>query len=761
MLTPPICGKLLSQQMLQNGSFEIKDNVPNKINGDNTGAEVTRCVSFWWEYYSAPYPKFDSLNLPVSGPDWYQPTEATADYFHEDADSIDGCSVPNNKFTTPSNKQRPTSWESDNSQKAYTGINNRRRFINGVQDDNYGGTKNEYIQKKLENPLAPGNSYAVKFRVSRARKVDYDTTYMNFALYQLAAYFSSDSVDVFKDDILPIDIDEGHEYLARRIENEPFWKTGGYRGDRWIEITDYIQVDRDDDSLRYITIGNFQYTWDSDNVFHPTLGISQWDVVEIYYFIDSVHVYPEEYDCACGQWEGPDDIYGTHKLHYFPKPKEKDDPDCCYDVYISVEDHHRVCDVDQVKIYKTGGVTPEIDTNITLQPGDYKYLGVICYDTSDHGNTVWPYAKLYNNYQYQCEIGSEFEMRCKCGCEDGQSELYGVQVELEETTIPGSDECCWNLILKYDGDECDKYTNKVFVEIDTSDALIADNPDDDWGMAPDADGYYFAGDENSLQPGDSIFIGSICTGRLPYYIPFEIKFFEPGEQTPCPNTYSDSLFCDPCDTVTDCCEDIWVEWGPNLGYPWCCHMLNFHQYNNCCDIYGYNVFQWNCSSYDSLYRASSLSPMNISMFPTEVCPVVCNSEPVLKIKVEFLDSLGQVICYIESEYEEPCDEVAGKAGFAGRYGESPSAHLFVSGIRCIPNPAGDEATVSFDISRDADLMISMYDMNGAEISEIFSGRASEGENSMKFGTSKFESGRYLIRLMVGRYTYSIPLTIIH
>jgi flagellar hook assembly protein FlgD len=63
-----------------------------------------------------------------------------------------------------------------------------------------------------------------------------------------------------------------------------------------------------------------------------------------------------------------------------------------------------------------------------------------------------------------------------------------------------------------------------------------------------------------------------------------------------------------------------------------------------------------------------------------------------------------------------------------------------------PNPFNPTVTVEYTLRRSGLVEIQVYDAAGKLISEIFSGRQSEGKNVARWEAAAYPSGVYLIRV---------------
>ena len=69
-------------------------------------------------------------------------------------------------------------------------------------------------------------------------------------------------------------------------------------------------------------------------------------------------------------------------------------------------------------------------------------------------------------------------------------------------------------------------------------------------------------------------------------------------------------------------------------------------------------------------------------------------------------------------------------------------------LTLFPNPAGDEVTVSWHISKPEDAIIEVYNNLGQLIHSAFKERSYAGRNEITISTSTFPSGIYHLRFSV-------------
>ncbi|MEE1507547.1 MAG: T9SS type A sorting domain-containing protein, partial [Candidatus Neomarinimicrobiota bacterium] len=63
-----------------------------------------------------------------------------------------------------------------------------------------------------------------------------------------------------------------------------------------------------------------------------------------------------------------------------------------------------------------------------------------------------------------------------------------------------------------------------------------------------------------------------------------------------------------------------------------------------------------------------------------------------------------------------------------------------------PNPFNPLTTISFNLSEDADVQLSVYDVLGREVAELVSGRVVSGFHEVVWDASEVASGVYIYKL---------------
>ena len=84
-----------------------------------------------------------------------------------------------------------------------------------------------------------------------------------------------------------------------------------------------------------------------------------------------------------------------------------------------------------------------------------------------------------------------------------------------------------------------------------------------------------------------------------------------------------------------------------------------------------------------------------------------------------------------------------------------------SWIHCVPNPASDEATITYFIPAEARVQITLTNILGKEIMHWDQENQTEGEYRFNVNTSSLPAGYYLVSATAGNQTCAEKLLIIH
>jgi len=87
--------------------------------------------------------------------------------------------------------------------------------------------------------------------------------------------------------------------------------------------------------------------------------------------------------------------------------------------------------------------------------------------------------------------------------------------------------------------------------------------------------------------------------------------------------------------------------------------------------------------------------------------------------------------------------------------------LFASSLQVYPNPSNDKSELKFSLAENADVQISLYNMAGICVSEIYQGNLGQGDHSIEFRTSGIAAGTYLIKVSDGFKSNYVNLLIAH
>lgn len=173
------------------------------------------------DYDECPY-TLSLIDAPMgilSVLDWYRPSEASSDYFNSCASSGSMVSVPDN----------------------FAGYQFARTGEGYAGGYGYGPGYREYIQAPLLAPLIAGHEYYVGYWVAMA------TAYTGFAIDQMGAVFSEDSIRYSGMDVIPevpqVESPEGVIYKDTadwELVSGTFTAAGG---ERWVSIGNFTPDD--------------------------------------------------------------------------------------------------------------------------------------------------------------------------------------------------------------------------------------------------------------------------------------------------------------------------------------------------------------------------------------------------------------------------------------------------------------------------------------------------------------------------------------
>ena len=87
--------------------------------------------------------------------------------------------------------------------------------------------------------------------------------------------------------------------------------------------------------------------------------------------------------------------------------------------------------------------------------------------------------------------------------------------------------------------------------------------------------------------------------------------------------------------------------------------------------------------------------------------------------------------------------------------------VFASSLQVYPNPSNDKSELKFSLTENASIEISLFNMAGICVSEIYHGDLMQGAHSIEFRTSEIAAGTYLIKVSDGFKSNYMNLLIVH
>ncbi len=91
-------------------------------------------------------------------------------------------------------------------------------------------------------------------------------------------------------------------------------------------------------------------------------------------------------------------------------------------------------------------------------------------------------------------------------------------------------------------------------------------------------------------------------------------------------------------------------------------------------------------------------------------------------------------------------------GVSGGIEQDPSMLRYYSLEQNYPNPFNPSTTISYNIGKESDVSLKVYDVMGAEVAELVNRRQSAGYYEVQFDASDLSSGVYFYRLVSGGYS---------
>ena len=85
----------------------------------------------------------------------------------------------------------------------------------------------------------------------------------------------------------------------------------------------------------------------------------------------------------------------------------------------------------------------------------------------------------------------------------------------------------------------------------------------------------------------------------------------------------------------------------------------------------------------------------------------------------------------------------------------------VSSFSAFPNPANTAWEINFHLKNSADVTVDLFNLEGRQLGNIFSGKLSAGENKMNLDLSKYSAGMYLVKITEGIKSKYINISISH
>ncbi len=83
----------------------------------------------------------------------------------------------------------------------------------------------------------------------------------------------------------------------------------------------------------------------------------------------------------------------------------------------------------------------------------------------------------------------------------------------------------------------------------------------------------------------------------------------------------------------------------------------------------------------------------------------------------------------------------------------------VSAFNLFPNPSSTSTDIEFNLSKDADINIDLFNLQGELIHHIYNGGLSAGENNIPINVSSYAAGTYFVKLSEGNKSKILNLVV--
>ncbi|MBM2816987.1 MAG: hypothetical protein HW421_3749 [Ignavibacteria bacterium] len=700
---------------------------------------------------------------------------------------------------------------------SYVGVYYERRYKTAYTDSNF--TKEneetnpayrrywaEYITQRLDNPLVKDQRYWVSFRVSWAMPGrNPDNIMSGHALKNIGAFFTHDAFNNIGPRFYKASTSDEKNIIVRHADTAHIYldSTGGADGKQWMTVCGWYTPE--DNDKHFITIGNFDSSWaekiwERKHVNNPPEATRK--VVAIYYYIDSVSIVKEipEEECWCGMIEsgtGTGEKYFSHKIFVEQVPthsvfRDDEDYQCCLDVKITQNPDSNICDdLDGMKIwfYYVKGQWPSESTsaydtiysypeNSFSSSGTYSFFRYCIYPQmyppEEHEGPIYAHIVFYANGIRKCDAEYTINFHC-CNCSDineGQAKFDIITHQ----TGSYADKCCWDIVA-INNAGCDFENIPVKITFPLLDYPSITFTNGSWSGGPLAPNSY-TWTKDKLWDSTAPVIGHICVPADGKHYPYTILIEQEitgGSPTityteSCSRSWTGEFYCNPCSTSLTCCERIQTEWyesePPNY---YCCRDLYiWGDPDNCCDIYGWRIKQWDCVGYNNLLFSQTFSnPIDWETQTYEylnICPGYCGGNYLLKVIIEFLDSNGQVICTKNIDVPDPCHY--SKISVDGSIYDEPlepkrNENSIVRRFSAYPNPASDNLNIFIDLSENATVTLEIFNNLGEKVTTIWNEAMNKGNNTFQFQINTIPGGVYYLKLSCCDYIYNSKLFIYH
>ena len=81
-------------------------------------------------------------------------------------------------------------------------------------------------------------------------------------------------------------------------------------------------------------------------------------------------------------------------------------------------------------------------------------------------------------------------------------------------------------------------------------------------------------------------------------------------------------------------------------------------------------------------------------------------------------------------------------------------------MQSYPNPFNPVTTLSFELPIGSDVTLSIYNLQGREVTTLINGNMDAGYHSAKWNANQYSSGIYFVKMITGEYVSTQKLMLV-